>query len=80
MNWFTMKNKLLKYGVSPDYIKADSVLTATFRTPTLDLYAFDDYLHLKYGDYEKEGKSMRDMFQMIFEDDTEEVLKYFYLD
>lgn len=32
-----------------------------FRPVTIDIFAFDDRLHEKYGNHEEEGKSMRDI-------------------
>jgi hypothetical protein len=29
--------------------------------PVIDVYKFDDWLHCKFGDYEKEGMSMKDV-------------------
>lgn len=39
----------------------DKTLTVVFRVAVIDIFAFDDWLHEKYGEYEDEGKSMRDI-------------------
>lgn len=39
----------------------DKLMSVVFRLVIIDIFAFDDRLHEKYGNYEEEGKSMRDI-------------------
>lgn len=39
----------------------DKLMSVVFRLVIIDIFAFDDWLHEKYGNYEEEGKSMRDI-------------------
>ena len=37
------------------------MLSLLYHRPVLDIFAFDDFLHSKYGEYEEQGKSMHDV-------------------
>lgn len=39
----------------------DKLMSVVFRLVIIGIFAFDDWLHEKYGNYEEEGKSMRDI-------------------
>lgn len=39
----------------------DKTLTAVFRVAVIDVFAFDDWPHEKYGKYEDGGESTRDI-------------------
>lgn len=48
---------------------ASKFLDRTFlrmKKASLDLFAFDDWLHEKFGEYEDEGKSMSDIIEEKF--------------
>lgn len=55
----------------------DKELTFIFKQPCFDLIKLDDIFHSKYGEYEKQGKKMSDIFSEVFGNDTEEIKKYF---
>lgn len=78
-NWGDMAEMMYHHEVPYDVIKKlpDVVMTKLRRKPTLNLFELDDWIHKKYGNYEDEGKSMNDMFDMIFQDDSVKVAKYF---
>lgn len=38
----------------------DALMLQIKREPVLDILAFDDWLHAKHGEYEKDGLSMAD--------------------
>jgi len=44
----------------------DKDLTIALSKPVLDLGKFDDWLHDKFGDYEKDGLSMCDVLENNF--------------
>ena len=58
----------------------DKELTFIFNQPCFDLIKLDGIFHSKYGDYEKQGKKMSDIFSEVFENDTEEMKKYFLVE
>lgn len=74
-----MANALSDCGVPHEVIRnlADVQMAVILRRPILDLFKFDEYLHSKYGMYENEGKSMRDMFKEIFKEKADKIAYYF---
>ena len=59
INAFDVGGQYFSYfGVKP---KFDGWLSLLYHRTVLDMFAFDDFLHSKYGDYEAEGKSMHDV-------------------
>lgn len=78
-SWSDMANALSDCGVPHEVIRnlADVPMAIIRRRPILDLFKFDEYLHSKYGMYENEGKSMRDMFKEIFKEKADKIAYYF---
>lgn len=78
-SWSDMANALTDHGIPHTLIKTlvDMQLAIILERPVFNIFKFDDYLHNKYGDYELKGKSMRDMFNKIFKDDSEKIAYYF---
>lgn len=58
----------------------DKELTFIFRQPCFNLVKLDDIFRSKYGEYEKQGKTMSDIFSEVFGNDAEEMKKYFLVD
>ena len=56
---------------------ADVPLSIIFKRPILDIFKFDDYLHDRFGDYESEDKSIKDMFDKLFGNDADRIAYYF---
>jgi hypothetical protein len=48
----------------------DSQLSYISKQPMLDIFAFDDWLHKEFGNYENEGLSMKDLIALKFDQDT----------
>lgn len=46
-----------------------------FKRMMIDIFAFDDYLHELYGDYESEGKSMSDVIVEHYGEDANGLIK-----
>ena len=44
----------------------DPLISYITGTPKLDVYKFDDYLHEKHGDYEKQKQSMKDVLETYY--------------
>jgi len=44
----------------------DNDLTVLFMKPVIDIEKFDDWLHEKFGEYENDGLSMRDVLANNF--------------
>ena len=68
-------------------IKTDSLfrenginIISVTRRGKLSLINFDDFLHKKYGEYENQGKSMKDIFGEFFGDKVEQAKYYFGLE
>lgn len=82
MTFPEIKQFLLKHNIPEQVIKTlpDMLETALCNEPVLDIYAFDDYLHEKYDDYEKEGKSMKNIFSEIFGEDVKTAEHLFLVD
>ena len=53
----------------------DNVVTAYFQRIKIDPFKFDDYLHQKHGNYEKQGKSMNDIVIENYGENALEILK-----
>ena len=70
-----MANLLSNHYVPHEIIQKlpDMEMTAIMGRPILNIFKFDDYLHEKFGDYESEGKGMCDMFELMFNEDTEKI-------
>lgn len=78
-SWSDMANALTDCRIPHTIVRdlPDLMMSMAMGRPLLNLYKFDDYLHEKYGDYESEGKSMRDMFNIIFGEKAEKMAYYF---
>lgn len=77
-SWSDMANKLTSRGVPHEVVRnlADVKMSMIMNRPIFNIFKFDDYLHKKFGDYESENKSMRDMFNQLF-DDSDKIAYYF---
>ena len=77
-----MKKTLLKFGIPETVVNnlPDMEYSALTGKPTLDVFKFDDYLHKVCGDYEKQGKSMKDLFNELFGNKSKEIASYFGLE
>ena len=49
---------VFKVNITPFY---DGLLTLACQHICIDPFKFDDYLHMVYGEYEEQGKSMQDV-------------------
>lgn len=78
-SWSDMANDLTSHGIPHGimYNLADMELAMVLNRPILSIYKFDDWLHEKYGNYESQGKSMKDMFKELFGDDADKIAWYF---
>lgn len=78
-SWSDMANKLTSRGVPHEVVRnlADVKMSMIMNRPIFNIFKFDDYLHKKFGDYESENKSMRDMFNQLFGDDSDKIAYYF---
>ena len=78
-SWSDMANALTDAGIPHDVVRnlADVRMSILFQRPLLDIMKFDDYLHDRFGDYESEGKSMKDMFGELFGDKAPGIAYYF---
>lgn len=78
-SWSDMANEFTSRGIPHDVVRnlADVPSAMIFNRPLMDIFKFDKYLHDKYGDYESEGKSMKDMFVLIFGADSDKMAWYF---
>ena len=78
--WSDMANFMTNCGI-PHSVLANLVdpfvAMIVYKRPVFDVLKFDDYVHEKYGDYEKRGKSLKDMFKEIFGDKIKEAEYYF---
>lgn len=78
-SWSDMANALTDKGVPHEVVRnlADMQMSMLMNRPIFNVFKFDDWLHEKFGDYESEGKSMRDMFRQIFGNDCDKMAWYF---
>ena len=78
-SWSDMANALTDCRIPHEVVRdlADISMSIAMGRPLLNIFKFDDYLHNRYGDYESEGKSMKDMFEKIFGEKAEKIAYYF---
>ena len=78
-SWFDMANALTDKGVPHEVVRnlADMQMSMIMNRPIFNVFKFDDWLHEKFGDYESEKKSMQDMFNQLFGDDSDKIAYYF---
>lgn len=78
-SWSDMANVLTDKGVPNEVVRnlADIQMSIIMNRPIFNVFKFDDWLHEKFGDYESENKSMRDMFNSLFGDDSDKIAYYF---
>lgn len=78
-SWSDMANALTDKGVPHEVVRnlADMQMSMIMNRPIFNIFKFDDWLHEKFGDYESEKKSMRDMFNQLFGDDSDKIAYYF---
>ena len=77
-----MANFMTDSGVPHSAMKnlVDPFMAAILGRPVLSLINFDNFLHKKYGEYENQGKSMKDIFSEFFGDKAEQAKYYFGLE
>ena len=78
-SWSDMANALTDHNIPHEVVRtlADVPLAIVLGRPVMDIFQFDDYLHERFGDYESEGKSMKDMFDELFGNDAKKIAYYF---
>ena len=78
-SWSDMANVLTNKGVPHEVVRnlADMQMSMIMNRPIFNVFKFDDWLHEKFGDYESEKKSMRDIFSQLFGDDSDKIAYYF---
>ena len=78
-SWSNMANALTDKGVPHEVVQnlADMQMSMIMNRPIFNVFKFDDWLHEKFGDYESEKKSMQDMFNQLFGDDSDKIAYYF---
>ena len=78
-SWSDMANALTDKGVPHEVVRnlADMQMSMIMNRPIFNVFKFDDWLHEKFGDYESEKKSMRDIFNQLFGDDSDKIAYYF---
>ena len=78
-SWSDMANALTNKGVPHEVVRnlADMQMSMIMNRPIFNVFKFDDWLHEKFGDYESEKKSMQDMFNQLFGDDSDKIAYYF---
>lgn len=78
-SWSDMANVLTDKGVPHEVVRnlADMEMSMIMNRPIFSIFKFDDWLHEKFGDYESEKKSMRDVFNQLFGDDSDKIAYYF---
>lgn len=78
-SWSDMANVLTDKGVPHEVVRnlADMQMSMIMNRPIFNVFKFDDWVHEKFGDYESEKKSMRDMFNQLFGDDSDKIAYYF---
>ena len=80
-SWSDMANFMTDNGVPHSVMNnlADPFMAVLLGRPVFSLINFDDFLHKKYGEYENQGKSMKDIFSRFFGDKTKQAEYYFGL-
>lgn len=53
----------------------DGILSIVCKHLMIDILKFDDWLHSQFGNYEDEGKSMRDIIHEKYGDNAVELIK-----
>ena len=78
-SWSDMANVLTNKGVPHEVVRnlADMQMSMIMNRPIFNVFKFDDWLHEKFGNYESEKKSMRDIFSQLFGDDSDKIAYYF---
>ena len=78
-SWSDMANALTDKGVPNEVVRnlADIQMSIIMNRPIFNVFKFDDWLHEKFGDYESEKKSMQDMFNRLFGNDSDKIAYYF---
>ena len=78
-SWSDMANALTDKGVPHEVVRnlADMQMSMIMNRPIFNVFKFDDWLHEKFGDYESEKKSMQDMFNSLFGNDSDKIAYYF---
>lgn len=78
-SWSDMANELTSRGIPHEVVRnlADVPTAIIMNRPIFSMFKFDDWLHKNFGDYESENKSMRDMFNQLFGDDSDKIAYYF---
>ena len=78
-SWSDMANEFTNRGIPHEVVSrmADVETAMILNRPVMSVFKFDEWLHKKYGDYESEGKSMRDLFKEMFKDDADKMAWYF---
>lgn len=78
-SWSDMANALTDKGIPYEVVRnlADMQMSMIMNRPIFNVFKFDDWLHERFGDYESEKKSMRDMFNQLFGDDSDKIAYYF---
>lgn len=78
-SWSDMTNALTDKGVPHEVVRnlADMQMSIIMNRPIFNVFKFDDWLREKFGDYESENKSMQDMFNSLFGDDSDKIAYYF---
>lgn len=78
-SWSDMANALTEHGIPHSVVSglADLQMASILNRPIFNIFKFDDYLHDRFGAYEEEQKSMKDIFIQLFGDDVERI-KYFF--
>lgn len=64
----------IKYGVPP-FSKLINNAMVLFGEFVIDILKFDQFLHEKFGNYEDEGKSMRDILSEKYGDDIKDYVE-----
>ena len=79
-SWSDMANFMTDCGIPHSVVRNLAnpfIAMLVYKRPVFDLIKFDDYLHERYGDYEKQGKSQADIFKELFGDKVEQAEYYF---
>jgi hypothetical protein len=78
-SWSDMANALTDKGVPHEVVRnlADMETSMIMNRPIFNIFKFDDWLHKKFGNYESKNKSMQDIFNQLFGDDSDKIAYYF---
>ena len=78
-SWSDMANDLTSKGIPHEVVGkiADVEYAWILKRPVFSIIKFDNYLHQRFGDYESEGKSMKDLFKILFGDSWKRIAYYF---